>query len=238
MTTLDDLLADPPRVHDWGLAAPIFSGLPREAYCRIHDRIDGHSRTLETGTGISTAIFALKKGAHICIAPDSAENERLKAFCSAKGVSLDGVRFILDRSERVLGALDAGPLDLVLIDGSHGFPVAFLDFYYAAPMLKINGTLVIDDIHLWTGRVLAEFLRAEPEWELEAIFDRKTAFFIKKANYDVGKEWVDQPYVVSHSAKNRFARPKRIIGYVLHGKFPLLRKKMREKFRGGQSQGR
>ena len=232
LVDLEEILGDPPKIHDWGTPAPISSGLPREAYEHVSEKIRDGACTLETGTGISTVLFACKRTHHICIAPDPVENQRLKEYCAKKGVSLDRVKFFLERSERVLVNLETDPLDLVLIDGGHGFPVAFLDFYFTASKLTVGGTLVIDDIQLWTGRVLTEFLQTEPEWELEAVFSNKTAFFIKRSSYDPGKEWVDQPFVVRRSAgTRRFGRLRRVLGYLVRGDVKTIGRKIAEKVR-------
>jgi hypothetical protein len=230
---LHDILAEPPKVHDWGLPTLIHSGLCSEAYARIAERIGTEARTLETGMGISTVVFAWKRCHHVCIAPDPAEHQRLQEFCGDKGVALDRVRFLVDRSEKVLAGLQTEPLDLVLIDGCHGFPVAFFDFYYLSSLLKVGGILVIDDIQVWTGRVLVEFLREEPEWELQKVYEQKTAFFVKKAPYEPGKEWDQQPYVLRRSARPaRFGRLRRLVGCVLRGDFKTILRKARKTVSG------
>jgi hypothetical protein len=49
--------------------------------------------------------------------------------------------------------VELDPLDLVLVDGSHSFPqVFFIDWFYTAGALKIGGHLLVDDVHVWTGR--------------------------------------------------------------------------------------
>jgi hypothetical protein len=49
------------------------------------------------------------------------------------------------------------PLDIVLIDGAHAFPFPFLDWYFTASALKAGGLLVIDDVQIATGTILADF---------------------------------------------------------------------------------
>jgi hypothetical protein len=90
-------------------------------------------------------------------------------------------------------------LDLVLIDGRHGFPAPFIDFYYVAEKLNINGLLVVDDTWVWTGDVLKQYLLSEPEWELEADFSPRTSIFRKLAHGSQTKEWCDQAFVVKNS---------------------------------------
>ena len=69
--------------------------------------------------------------------------------------------------------------DAVLIDGGHGFPAPFIDFWYAGGRLVPGGLLVVDDTHLRACRVLADFLRAEAgRWRVHrelattAVFER------------------------------------------------------------------
>ena len=45
--------------------------------------------------------------------------------------------------------------------------------------------MVIDDVHLWTGKVLRDFLRSEPEWQLEEEWDGRTAAFRKLLRTEV-----------------------------------------------------
>jgi predicted O-methyltransferase YrrM len=78
--------------------------------------------TLETGTGISTVLFALRGADHISITPISGEVELIKRYCQKHSISLQQVEFIIGRSEDVLPRLDHQYLDMVLIDGGHGFP--------------------------------------------------------------------------------------------------------------------
>ena len=48
--------------------------------------------------------------------------------------------------------LELDALDLVLIDGSHSFPQVFIDWYYTQSALKVGGALLVDDVHIWTGK--------------------------------------------------------------------------------------
>ena len=90
-------------------------------------------------------------------------------------------------------------LDLVLIDGRHGFPAPFIDFYYVAEKLNIGGLLIVDDTWVWTGDVLKPYLLSEPEWELEADFSPRTSIFRKLAHGSQTKEWIEQAFVVKNS---------------------------------------
>ena len=161
---LQELLADPPKLHlggstSWGLAEDVLTF--------INDHVGASSRTLETGAGLSTILFASKGAEHTCIMPDEEIVKRIRDYSSKHQISLQKVTFVIDKSENALPALALSDLDMVLIDGRHGFPAPFIDWYYTAPLLKLNGLLVVDDTQLWTGDVLRKFLLSEPEWSLK-----------------------------------------------------------------------
>jgi hypothetical protein len=137
----------------------------------------------------------MKRTAHICVCPTHVEIERIRDYCLRHGISTDRVDFRIDRSDYVLPRLEVENLDLALIDGGHGFPTPFLDWYFIAPRLKVGGVILIDDIQLFTGHLLTEFLLCEPEWErIEPLYER-TAIFRKLQGYNCGKEWTQQPYI-------------------------------------------
>ena len=204
--TAEELIADPPRLHNvnasgeaeqWGLDANAL---------RIIDRIlQPGMRTLETGGGVSTVLFAVNSTHHHCVAPDGSEAERITEFCARQGISTDRLNFIVDISEAALPRLDASEFDLVLIDGSHSFPSVFIDWFYTADKLRVGGWLVVDDTNIWTGRVLRDFLLSEDAWELSEEVPMRTAIFQKVTVTNGVDNWIHQPYVVARS----FLTPRR-----------------------------
>jgi predicted O-methyltransferase YrrM len=192
---LADFLAQAPGVHADGT---VTWGISEETLRFLAARVEANWKTLETGAGLSTLLFAFKGTAHTCITPDRGEVERLKAYCRQRQISTDRIRFITETSQQALpGLRNDGELDLVVIDGGHGFPVPFVDWFLTAPRLKLNGILVVDDTQLWTGEVLRDFLLAERQWKLEQKFVQGVAF--RKIAHDVEKEWNEQPYVHDRS---------------------------------------
>ena len=87
----------------------------------------------------------------------------------------------------------------MLIDGGHGFPTPFIDWYYAGRRLRLGGTLIVDDIHLWTGRVLADFLSESDDWETVTHVPMRAAAFQRVADDDPLEDWPSQPYVARRS---------------------------------------
>ena len=154
--------------------------------------------TLETGAGLTTIVFAMKRCSHTVVVPDQGQADRIREWCTANGVQSDSLTFAVQPSEDVLPHLDPGPLDLVLIDGGHGFPTPFIDWFYAGRRLRPGGTLIVDDMNVWTSRVLHDFLAKESQWRI----DHAAAFeFFAATREAVGPagEWLDQPYVLQHS---------------------------------------
>ena len=196
ISTLQGVLADPPLVHGPRSGGDLIThGLLQPALEWLEQHVDNHHRTLETGSGLSTLIFALRGAEHRCIVPNAPEVERLRDYCAKNGIELGRVTFDLAPSERVLPGLDTGPLDVVLIDGSHSFPQVFIDWFYTQTSLQVGGTLIVDDVHVWSGRLLRDFLAAEPEWELTNQWWGRTVAFRKASEVDPDKLWTDQPYV-------------------------------------------
>jgi hypothetical protein len=191
---LQELIGDPPIVHAGGTHV---WALRPEPLRYIWDTVAPGWATVETGLGVSTAAFALKDARHVCITPNEEEVARLTAYCAARAVSLDRVRFVVAPSQDALPGLAETDFDFILIDGGHGFPVPFLDWFYLARRLKVGGLVMIDDTQLWTGKVLVDFLDREPGWAREATYAR-TCVFRMTAPFRA-EDWPDQPFVAGRS---------------------------------------
>ena len=171
-------------------------------------------RTVETGCGGTTVVFAAAGTRHTVVTPSSAETDRVRAFCKGHGISLDSVSFMIGSSDRVL--VDwSEPLDLVLVDGAHRIPFPFLDWHYTATHLKVGGRLYIDDIPIPAVHLLFDFLRREEEWRLVAVHGDKLAVFTKEAEAtsDPSVDWEAQrfnlPWVYDHVPLRRRWRKMR-----------------------------
>jgi hypothetical protein len=224
---LESLLADPPLLHGDDDARQTF-GLAPEALRIVHDAIGPGSRTLETGAGVSTLVFALRGATHDCVVPVQHEIDRILAWCAEHGVPTTGLTFHATISEFALPRLDPEPLDLVLIDGAHAFPVPFLDFQHAGLRLREGGTLVIDDVHLWTGRTLRQFLLEEPGWEaVDHARPERFAVFCRTELRPAGS-WTDQPFVARRSSTGEASeRARRALAMLRSGDFGTLARKGR-----------
>jgi hypothetical protein len=198
---LDALLGAPPALHLDADGRPVRLEVSPVLLRRIDAIVRSGARTLETGIGLSTVLFAIKGAEHTCVAPWGTDINRLREWCVEAGVDTGSVTFCQGRSEDVLPTLDRTPLDAVLIDGGHGFPAPFIDWWYAGRRLVPGGALFVDDTQLWTGAVLRDFLDEQPEWELAERLPMRAAILRRVAADDPDKfdEWVHQPYVVRRS---------------------------------------
>jgi hypothetical protein len=150
------------------------------------------TRTLETGAGMSTALFAALGTEHTCVTPAAIEADCLRGYFAEKGISSDGVTFCLEPSHIALPQLD-GEYDLVLIDGAHGFPMPILDWFFAARLLRRGGILVLDDVPLPAVGALLDFLEPDPRWELIERRVRWEAFRRLSDGPVLEGQW-DQPF--------------------------------------------
>jgi hypothetical protein len=137
---------------------------------------------------------------HTVISPAEHELEEIRKYCSEKGISIDKVNFIVGMSQHVLPNIELPELDLLLIDGLHGFPAPYIDWFYTAAKIKIGGFLVVDDVWLWSCQILSDFLQAQPEWKLVGDFPPRTTIFKKLAEGSEYLEWTEQPYVARNGS--------------------------------------
>jgi predicted O-methyltransferase YrrM len=191
------LLADPPQVHQlWDSTGNEVgcSIWPTDAACYefIARSCRPASRTLETGLGVSTALFALLSTDHTCVTWSNDEVDRLQAYCTERGISTAGIRFHVGHSERVLPALDPDELDLVFIDGSHGFPAPIIDWFYAGGRLRKGGILILDDNHLPAVRVLSGYLDRDGRWRRLRGTDKWLAYE-RLSEGTLSEDWWAQP---------------------------------------------
>ncbi|MEN8106986.1 MAG: class I SAM-dependent methyltransferase [Pseudomonadota bacterium] len=193
------LLEQPPKLHrdsydqeiSWGISEGLMTFLDKTLYPGMN--------CLETGAGISTIIFAMHGVAHKSIMPDVELATRIRDFCDSNEIDTSGLSFHIGPSENILPDLELEELDIVLIDGRHGFPAPFIDWYYTAKALKVGGLTIVDDTDLWTGKVLRDFLDEDVSWEIVRDIDAKAAVFRKKGEGSHTREWHQQAFVRNHS---------------------------------------
>src|SRR5205823_5518543 len=90
-------------------------------------------------------------------------------------------------------------------------------WFYTAEALKIGGTLVLDDVHVWTGRILRDFLAAEPAWRITDELGGRTTVITKVAEVDPDQLWVDQRYVRAKSHLGAVSKARMSWSMLRHG---------------------
>lgn len=202
------LLADPPLVHymsqrdaDAGTLTGVWS-TDESCYRFLADLCKPGYRTLETGAGISTVLFAAWRTLHTCVAPGQEEIDAIVAFCNDRAIPTDTVTFVAEPSDRGLPDLpgDGSDFDVVLIDGCHGFPAPIIDWYYGAGRLRVGGVVLIDDLHLPAVDVLDRFLVLDPRWK-ELSRDAKWVAYERHSEGSVCEEWFMQPFYTQPGAR-------------------------------------
>jgi methyltransferase family protein len=176
----DELRASPPGLHGEG---DEYWGLAWAALRWLEENVTRGMATLETGAGSSTIVFAAAGADHEAVTPNAAEEERIRAECARRGIDSSSVRFRIGASHDVLPALEPRPLDLVLVDGAHGFPYPILDWWYLAPRLRVGGLVLLDDAYMPPVGALVDALRAQRGWEVAAAIGHRTVA-VRKTSHD------------------------------------------------------
>lgn len=182
----DRLRRDPPGLHAggseyWGLAWEALEWLERE--------VRPGMATLETGSGASTLVIAAAGADHEAVTPSTDEEARFRAEAKRRSVDPSRVEFRIGLSHEVLPRLEPRPLDLVLIDGAHGFPYPILDWWYVAPRVKIGGRVLLDDAYMPPVRAIVDAVRADPSWAVEDAASFRTAVVRKLADSAPSFDW-------------------------------------------------
>lgn len=147
--------------------------------------------SLETGGGWSTIVLATSGAEHVVVNPDTTANQLIADFMDAHGVERSAVRFVGGRSDQELPTLEVGPLDLVLLDGSHAFPIPMIDWHYTHPHLKVGGRLLLDNSSINAVRMLCDFLLTDSNYRFDEEVNDCTVWTKVADNPLVG--WGEQP---------------------------------------------
>ncbi|MEY2538176.1 MAG: hypothetical protein QOG67_1916 [Verrucomicrobiota bacterium] len=177
-------------------------GIESEVLRFIADTVSQGDRTLETGAGCSTMVFAVCGATHTAVTPAQSEIDLIKQYATRHEISLQSVHFVPESSETYLPRCDKGELDLVLLDGKHAFPWPTLDWFYTADRLRRGGLMIIDDASLPSVGLLADFMKADPAWDLVRDFEGKTLAFRKTRDSVHDVAWHMQPFTVRRSGNS------------------------------------
>jgi hypothetical protein len=192
LALLRRVLDDPPSVHDHPTGV---LSADEGTYRFLAHACEPGSRTLETGLGVSTVLFAAWGAEHTCVVESQDEIDRLIDYLDSHEISRARLTFAVGSSDRVLPNLTLRGLDIVLADGCHGWPLPIIDWYFAGSMLKQGGLFMLDDVQLKSVTVgLIAYLDADPRWDRLERTPRWTAYR-RLSGGDLCEDWTAQPFL-------------------------------------------
>ena len=166
----------------------------RDCYVFIAETVGPGARTLETGSGLSTVLLASLGASHTAVTPAQDEADRIVSYCRDHGIDTASLRFEIGFSEDVLPTLDReDELDLVLVDGNHGFPTPMLDWYFAGSRLRPSGWLIVDDVNLPAVAHLCAFIDRDPRWSAHRRAGKWNAYR-RECGGDLRQDWYEQSF--------------------------------------------
>jgi predicted O-methyltransferase YrrM len=180
---LGRLIADRPTFHT-GDVEGTWTVLP-DTLRMIARHAQSADRTLETGCGASTVVFAASGSAHTAVSPDPAEHRRIRDYCDRIGVDHTRVELVEGYSDLFLPALDESvQFDVAMIDADHSFPYPVVDWHYVNRHLRTGGILVADDMLAPAVAVFVRNMLVSPNWEMLETADGRAGAF-RKLNHQL-----------------------------------------------------
>jgi FkbM family methyltransferase len=156
-------------------------------------------KSVETGCGASTILFASYVEHHTAYtyddrAEDNSSVSYAQQYPEFRG---DRVQWVFGPTQRTIFS---NPLehdvDLILIDGPHGYPFPELEYFAFYKRLRPGGILIVDDVHIPTIRNFYKFLMQDDGFRPHGVV-LTTAFFQRADtplfNMD-GDDWWLQRY--------------------------------------------
>lgn len=134
--------------------------------------------SVETGTGKTTLLLSHLSAHHTVFAKDDAgDGDSLQVVRESSLLRREQVEFVIGPTQRTLPNYEfKNELQLVLMDGPHGYPFPDLEYYFLYPHVCEGGLLIVDDINIPTIFNLFTFLRDDQMFELVEVAEM-TAFF-------------------------------------------------------------
>jgi hypothetical protein len=202
-TILTEYLDNMPNLHTWDEGATWNTGgFSRYYFDPVHELLAHTGKRpsfIETGAGNSTIFFLMHSPARlVSIAPDGQLFDRIRSYCTEHGISdaplekyVEGSQWALPR----IAARSDPTFDFALVDGQHGWPMVFVDFYYVNYLVRPGGFIMLDDTQLYSVNELVKLLREQPGYEV-ALDMGKVVVFRKTAVQRELPDFGGQPYIV------------------------------------------
>lgn len=188
---LDDLKQLP---QTWHASGPLDDNVLKALadHCQDHGTI---TRSIETGAGKSTLFFSQISSRHTVFAIDIGKS--LTKVRESDFLKPDVVEFIEGPTQLTIPSYKfTEKLDLVLIDGPHGYPFPDLEYYYFYPHISAGGLLIIDDINIPTIKRMVEIIKCDDMFDCIEVIGKTMILRRTKAPlFDpLADGWWDQQY--------------------------------------------
>ena len=102
LNPVDELFEEPPNLHRADSGLPACWALKRDSADFIYKSVGENSITLETGAGVSTLVFALRKSSHTAVTPSGEEIRLIAEYAASHSISMSAVTFANATSESYL----------------------------------------------------------------------------------------------------------------------------------------
>lgn len=135
-------------------------------------------RSVETGSGKTTLLLSHLSPHHTVFAVDAGQSiTRVK---TSHLFNAGTTTFVEGPTQRTLPVHTfAGPHQLVLIDGPHGYPFPDLEYFYLYPTLAENALLIVDDLLIPSIGRMFDILKADPMFRVVEVVDGNTGFLAR-----------------------------------------------------------
>jgi glucosyl-dolichyl phosphate glucuronosyltransferase len=199
-----------PALHVDGDGKLVHYGIDGRLVSLLRAHVRPGQRTLETGHGLSSILFLLLGAEHRSIVPDPGASERIYEYCRRQGIETASYAPLVGPTDEILPALPRERvLDVVLIGGDHAFPAPCIEWHFMTRILKRGGIVIVNDVEIWSRRVLADFLEEEEVWERLERTEQFAAFrMLVDAERVLARWWGEQPLVVRRSSKKPVRRSR------------------------------
>lgn len=213
MTVHQKLVETRPNFHRSDpVKGPLGWALERTALERLDQLIKPHFRCLETGSGWSSCVMLERAKSLVTIDPNEYKFPLVREWMTEHSFERHLERWhtiplpSFD-AWRIINSHVTEPLDLVLIDGLHSFPVVEIDWFYSSLLLRPGGLMVLDDLRIWSVKVLVEMLKQDTSWKVIWQND-KTAILRLTETFRPNRSHASQPFVVARSTGRHLRKKK------------------------------
>jgi hypothetical protein len=160
---------------DWHLCGSVSPNVLL-AIARHAEEIGPIRHTAETGSGKTTLFFSHLSEDHLVFALQASDSMS-QVECSPLFRS-QTTRIIAGPTQQTLPSYAfRDKLQIVFLDGPHGYPFPDLEYYFLYPWIEQGGLLAIDDIKIPSIRRMYEIIKLDDMFDFLEIVDDNMALF-------------------------------------------------------------